>query len=496
MSPGHRIMTLALAATLAACAPAPQVALPAATATPTPEFGGPTPLPVRTPHPPGEIFEYAAQQGDTIPAVAAHFHSSEREVLAANPDLPDGVTTLPAGYPLRVPAYYLPLTGSPLHILPDSEVVDGPGAVDFDTQAAINSHPGFLAGMSDYANDRQRPAWEVVDIVATEYSIHPRLLLTLLEAGSRALTRAEPLSEDDLIYPLGYPNIRYRGLYRQLIWAGETLNNGYYGWRAGSLTELELADGHLVRPDPWQNAGTVAVDAVLAARFGQAEFDRQSSPEGFLQTYQSLWGDPFEREIEFIPGNLQQPELGLPFLPNRVWDFTGGPHETWGTALPLGALDFAPPAMEGGCAASGEWIAAPATGIVARSEKGIVVLDLDGDGDERTGWALLFFHVGTSGRVAAGTSLNPGDLIGHPSCEGGRSTGTHFHTARKYNGEWIQAYGPVPFVLDGWVAAYGGQPYAGTLTKGSKVVTACTTSTAANRLLYTLPGQESGPPSE
>ena len=226
------------------------------------------------------------------------------------------------------------------------------------------------------------------------------------------------------------------------------------------------------------------------ARFGQADFDVQTGPQGLQQTYRELWGDPFDRQIDFIPGNLQQAELALPFVPNRVWDFTGGPHATWGTTLPMGALDFAPPAMEGGCALSGEWIAAPAAGIVTRSDEAIVMLDLGDDGDERTGWALLFFHVGDEGRVAAGTALEQGGQIGHPSCEGGRSTGTHFHIARKYNGEWIPAYGPLAFILDGWVAAYGGRPYEGTLTKGSKIVSASTSSTAANRILYTLPGQD------
>ncbi len=489
MRPASRKIVLALAALLAACAPAPLVTPPAASATPVLGSTGPTPLPVRTPHPPGEIFIYTAQQGDTLPAVAAHFHSSEREILAANPDLPAGLTTLPPGYPLRVPAYYLPLTGSPLHILPDSEVVNGPGVVGFDTQAEIMTRPGFLAGMTDYANSRQRPAWEIVDIVAIEYSIHPRLLLTLLEAGSGALTRPVATG-DDLISPLGYRSDRYRGLYRQLLWAAESLNRGYYGWRAGTLTELELSDGRLVRPDPWLNAGTAALHVLLAERFGQAEFDVQTGPQGIQQTYRQLWGDPFARQVDFIPGNLQQAELGLPFVPNRVWDFTGGPHATWGTTLPMGALDFAPPAMEGGCALSGEWIAAPAAGIVTRSDEAVVMLDLGDDGDERTGWALLFFHVGDEGRVAAGTALEQGGQIGHPSCEGGRSTGTHFHIARKYNGEWIPAYGPLAFILDGWVAAYGGRPYEGTLTKGSKIVSASTSSTAANRILYTLPGQD------
>ncbi|MEK7683169.1 MAG: hypothetical protein AAB321_03865, partial [Chloroflexota bacterium] len=184
----------------------------------------------------------------------------------------------------------------------------------------------------------------------------------------------------------------------------------------------------------------------------------------------------------------QQPELLLPFVPNRIWDFTGGPHYSWGTSLPLGALDFGPPAIASGCTPSGEWAAAPAAGIVARSEEAIVVIDLDGDGDERTGWSLFFFHIAEAGRIQAGVKVEVGDLLGHPSCEGGTATGTHFHLARRYNGEWLPADGALPFVMDGWVAKQGAALYEGTLVKGSKVVAACTCSTRENRILYELPG--------
>jgi hypothetical protein len=108
-----------------------------------------------------------------------------------------------------------------------------------------------------------------------------------------------------------------------------------------------------------------------------------------------------------------------------------------------------------------------------RSEPGIVVLDLDGDGDERTGWVIFHLHVGSEGRVKAGTRLETGDKIGHPSCEGGTSTGTHIHIARKYNGEWILAEGPLAFNLEGWVAKNGAKPYLGTLSRFSSIVTAC-----------------------
>jgi hypothetical protein len=101
-----------------------------------------------------------------------------------------------------------------------------------------------------------------------------------------------------------------------------------------------------------------------------------------------------------------------------------------------------------------------------------VVLDLDGDGREQTGWVLLYLHVAAKDRVQPGTVLNTNDRVGHPSCEGGFSTGTHVHLARKYNGEWIGADGPLPFVLSGWQVVYGARPYAGTLVKGDQTVTA------------------------
>ncbi|MFN2275003.1 MAG: hypothetical protein ACK2TX_09175, partial [Anaerolineales bacterium] len=314
----------------------------------------------------------------------------------------------------------------------------------------------------------------------------PRLLLALLEYRTGALSNPDP-DPEYLTYPMDVKDIRYRGLFWQLVWVAERLNDGYYGWRTGELDEIQLLGGLVERPDPWLNAGTVALHRLFADMYQGDAYDQAVSPEGFYQTYLALWGEPFDLETVLIPGSLQQPEMGLPFLPNRVWDFSGGPHFSWGTSLPIGALDFAPPAAESGCVESSEWIAAPADGVITRSGEAIVMLDLDGDGDERTGWVVFFFHVAAEGRIAAGTQVKRGDTLGHPSCEGGRATGTHVHIARKYNGEWIPATGPLGFVLDGWVAAYGGELYEGTLTKGSKVVPACTCSRPENQILYTLP---------
>jgi LasA protease len=163
----------------------------------------------------------------------------------------------------------------------------------------------------------------------------------------------------------------------------------------------------------------------------------------------------------------------LPFQTGKSWAYTGGPHTGWGTGEPFAAIDFAPPAVVGGCNPTQEWATAMADGVVARSEPAVVVLDLDGDEDERTGWVIFYLHLATDGRVRKGTQVKAGDNIGHPSCEGGRSTGTHVHIARKYNGEWILADGALAFNLEGWLAQNGAQPYLGFLTKYTRKVRAC-----------------------
>jgi hypothetical protein len=81
-----------------------------------------------------------------------------------------------------------------------------------------------------------------------------------------------------------------------------------------------------------------------------------------------------------------------------------------------------------------------------------------------------------------GTFLNPGDRIGHPSCEGGFASGTHVHLARKYNGEWISADGAIPFVLEGWVSGGLGTEYDGTLSRDGVSIEACDCRSAANEI--------------
>jgi murein DD-endopeptidase MepM/ murein hydrolase activator NlpD len=121
---------------------------------------------------------------------------------------------------------------------------------------------------------------------------------------------------------------------------------------------------------------------------------------------------------------------------------------------------------------SNAWVVAVADGLIVRTGDGAVVQDLDGDGLEQTGWTVLYMHIESRQRVHAGTYLKAGERVGHPSCEGGFSSGTHLHLARRYNGEWIPADQDIPFVLNGWVSVGLGREYDGYLQKDGRSVEA------------------------
>ena len=66
-----------------------------------------TPFPTRRAYEPGELVEYIAQTGDTLP-LATRFNTTESEIRKANPIIPDDAT-MPPGMPMQIPIYYRPL---------------------------------------------------------------------------------------------------------------------------------------------------------------------------------------------------------------------------------------------------------------------------------------------------------------------------------------------------------------------------------------------------
>lgn len=431
-----------------------------------------TPLPTRTTYKPGELVDYIAQSGDTLPALAARFNTTINEILEANSQIPHEATTMPPGMPMKIPIYFLALWASPFQIIPDHAFVNSPTVIGFNTSAFVASQVGWLKDYRVYAGDEWRSGAEMVDYVAANHSINPRLLLSILEYQGGALTQAEPPVKKNL---LGFSRRYWASPYLQLVIAANTLNNGYYGWRVGNLIEFEDTSDILIRPDPWQNAASVSIQYYFSRLFAGDEYALASGPQGLIQTYEKFFGNPWNDSIVLIPGSLQQPIFQLPFPSDQVWSYTGGPHTGWGSGEPLAAVDLAPPSDKSGCFIADEknFATAMADGLVVRSGIDGVVLDLDKDGDERTGWVIFYLHLATKQRAPLGAELKAGDKIGYPSCEGGRVTGSHAHIARKYNGEWITADSAIPFNMNGWVAHNGSRAYLGTLTKGGATVIAC-----------------------
>ncbi len=440
-----------------------------------------TPLPKRPAYPPGELVDYVAQTGDNLASLASRFNTTVDEILAANSFIPVDATTMPPGMPMKIPIYYQPFWGSQYQIIPDSLFINGPAQVGFDTSAFVSGQPGWLKGYREYAFDGNRTGAEVVDYVALNFSISPRLLLTLLEYQDGALSLPD-LPEGSREYPLGYHDWQHKGLYMQLVWAANLLNNAYYNYRIGKLTEFDHLNGTQERPDPWQNAATVALQYYFSRIIDGDQYARAVAQDGFALSYAKFFGYPWQSASPHIPGSLSQPTFSLPFLPGLTWAYTGGPHTGFGEGEPLAAIDFAPGALSSGCVPTNEYATAVAAGVIARSGDATVVLDLDGDGDERTGWVVFYFHIETKDRVPVGKVMKVGDPIGHPSCEGGRTTGTHVHIARKYNGEWIPVDSVIPFNLNGWVAHSGSTEYQGTLTKGGRTIVACTCADSSSQI--------------
>jgi LysM repeat protein len=430
--------------------------------------------------------EYIIQPGDTLSGIAAAQGISLEMLFSINSlENPDILTV---GQVIKLPAPPSQAT-SEFKIIPDSQLVRAPGSNTFNVADFINQQPGYIRLAVDTVNDSLLTSSEVVQRVSLEYSVDARLLLALLEFKAKWLSENK-LDNTAKVYPMeGQPSplgFDRSGLYKQLAWAANQLNAGYYGWKNRAWTTLEFEEAVRLLYAPSLNAGTIGVQYFLSRNSSYLNWEQSVSPEGLYQTYIAYFGDPFMNAVDpLVPIGLSQPSLALPFASGQTWFFTGGWHGGWGSGSAWAAIDFAPPddRPDGSelCYVSDYWATAVAPGMIARSGEGSVILDLDMDGDETTGWTILYLHMATDGRVPSGTIVQVGDPIGKPSCEGGFSSATHMHIARRYNGEWIPTscdqcrpgFETPSLVLGDWTS-YGliNQEYQGYMMNGTEQRTA------------------------
>ena len=441
-----------------------------------------------TPDPPRIVPTYEAgsllhtvSAGETLGYIAQLYQVGIDEVQEIN-----GLVSrdlLYVGQQLAIPREGSPEYVSPnFKVIPDSELVYGPAAKGFDVRQVANLYGGYLLEYGEMIEGEWLAGPEVVSLVAHRFSVNPRLLLAVLEHRSGWVTRPAGVETP---YPLGVVQANRQGLYRQLTWAADQLNFGFYGRSEGGVTSFALGSGQRFAFAPTINDGTAGVQVMLGAHAGASyeQWLQDVGPNGLFATYGRLFGNPFAYTVDPLwPNNLQQPELILPWASDEAWYMTSGPHGGWAVGSSWAALDFAPPGQQLGCVPSDYWVTAMADGIVTRSDFGAVVVELTGDGYAGTGWAITYMHVERRNRVSVGTQVRTGDRLGHPSCEGGFSTGTHLHIARTYNGRWVAADGPLPFVMSGWVSEGTGREYNGRLLRDGVVRQACQCREEINRI--------------
>jgi len=368
--------------------------------------------------------------GDTLSRIAS-IHGLSIESLVAindlqNPDL------LKVGQIIKLPRPP-EANGSSFHILPDTRLVRSYGAQSFDVQEYVHGQPGILRKMGSTAVSRQADgrtvnialsASETVQLVSLEYSVDPRVLLAFLEYRTGLLSNLD-VEGGQLLYPLFSPEalggINRPGLYAQLSWLADQLNYGYYGKKYRGDAIIDFADGSRLLYHDDLNSGTAAIQHVFA----------------------------------------------------RTRRLTGGAQGGWGIGSAWASSDFAPPKEAGParhCYTSSFPVTAVARGKIARLSEGAVILDLDLDGDEGSGWTILYLHTTHAESLELGQIVEAGEVLGYPSCQGGYSTATHLHIARRYNGEWIPAdcvNCPVslripPFTMSDWqVVGLKNQAYQG-----------------------------------
>lgn len=441
--------------------------------TPTPDTARILPTPRQ------DADQYEVQPGDTLGIIAQRYGISINALMQAN-DISDP-NLLDVGMTLSVPAPNPEDMGASFKVIPDSELVYGPSSIYFDINDFIQSQNGYLAGYTQDVNGELLTGGEIVLLVAQNYSVNPRLLLAVLEYQSGWVTNPQPFNTE---YPLGMQDSYHNGLYRQLTWAADTLNRGYYSWKANALSTWVLNDGTVVPIDPTINAGTAAIQYFFSQLDDRPTWEKDVDGTGFLLTYFVFFGNPFNLAIEpIVSASVSQPPMTFPFNQGEAWYFTGGPHGGWDSGSAWAALDFAPPG-ETGCFTSPYWVTAMADGLIVRSGDGAVIQDLDNDGYEQTGWVIFYMHIAAEERTPSGEYLFTGENVGHASCEGGFSNATHVHIARKFNGEWIAADGAMPFMIDDWVSSGTGMEYDGFLTRGSQTIEALNSANELNLIAH------------
>ena len=189
-------------------------------------------------------------------------------------------TDTPTTEPTPIPSPTIPGPPSQQHLIPNSEIIFSASAADFDTAAYLDQAGGFLGTYRQYL---MITAWTdapaVVDMVAIENSINPRLLVALLEYQCGCVLGMNEIDPDEFTSAMGATQALRQDLYGQLIWAIHEISEGYYGWKDGTLTEISFSDGKIIHPESDLNAGSFALMYLFSLLYEGEDWERACQPQ-------------------------------------------------------------------------------------------------------------------------------------------------------------------------------------------------------------------------
>jgi LasA protease len=156
-----------------------------------PTIQTPTPDPQRAlPGLRTETMEHVVQAGDSLGLIANRYGVTIESIASAN-----GLTNLDllsAGQVLVIPPPTPGPVGMGFKAIPDAELVFGPRSDDFDPGEFLARFDSYLARYQEEVDGESLTGAQIVERVAREYSVSPRLLMAVLEYQSGWVTQANP----------------------------------------------------------------------------------------------------------------------------------------------------------------------------------------------------------------------------------------------------------------------------------------------------------------
>ena len=223
--------------------------------------------------------EYTVHAGDTLAGIASRYSVSYDDIAKLN-NITDA-NSVSVGQFLLIPAPVPSGEAPGFKIIPNSELVYGPMSTTLDLAAYITGQGGYLASYSEEVDGINLSGSAIIQKVAEDFSVNPRLLLAVLEYTG-GWVRSTSIEDGFQKYPLGYFDESRSGLYKQMAWAANYLNRGFYLWKVNAVPAWLLADGSIIPVNSTINAGTAGIQQLNGDPLQQGRLvDRRAGRRSF-----------------------------------------------------------------------------------------------------------------------------------------------------------------------------------------------------------------------